>query len=312
VALIANTFCAIRIQTVQNSDTVTVSQILDRYERECVPSLAPRTQKDYARHLIHLRSIFGERVAAELKPRDFGPFLNNNGKARGRIQKVRQLAVLSAAFTQAVSFWYWGLEANPLRDVKRPKSFPRDRLIGDDEFEGCKAIAPIRVKLSMRLALKTGQRQGDILDFKWADISEREIDDPKNPGKKIMLSELNVYQSKTGKRLAIGIDAELEQIMDDCWKLKNGGNAGSPYVLPTRSGKRYTSEGYRATWQRCMKKWMRQGGQNFHFHDIRALCATKCKTPEEAMRLLGHTTIAMTMRVYRRGIERVQCLPGEA
>jgi len=72
---------------------------------------------------------------------------------------------------------------------------------------------------------------------------------------------------------------------------------------------RYTSEGFRACWQRVMRKWMRRGGENFHFHDIRALCATRCPTPEFAQRLLGHTSIAMTLRVYRRGVERVQALP---
>lgn len=279
-----------------NSERLTVRQILDRYERECVPELAPRTQKDYARHLNYLRQIFGERIAEDLKPKDFGPFLQNGGKKRGQIQKVRQLAVLSAAFTQAVSFWYV-LDRNVLRDVKRPKSVPRDRLIEDWEFNGCLAIAPIRVKLAMRLALKIGQRQGDILNLRWEDIKDMEI---------------HIYQSKTKKRLAIAIDAELEKLLDDCWKLKNGGNAGSPWVLPTRRGVRYTSEGFRACWQRTMKKWMRRGGENFHYHDIRALCATKCATPELAMRLLGHTTIGMTMRVYRRGVERVQCLPGSA
>jgi integrase len=48
--------------------------------------------------------------------------------------------------------------------------------------------------------------------------------------------------------------------------------------------------------------------QRFTFHDIRALAATRCSTPEVAMRLLGHTTLAMTMRVYRRGVERVKAL----
>jgi integrase len=293
-------------------EAVTVAAILDRYEKESLPELAPRTQGDYRRHLEKLRQLFGHRIAEELRPRDFGEFLRNSGRAKGRIQKVRQLAVLSAAFTQAVSYWHWGLERNVLRDVKRPKNPPRDRLIQDWEFDGCKALAPIRVKLAMRLALKTGQRQGDILDFKWSDITERLIEDPENPGKTITIMELNVYQSKTGKRLAIQIDADLEAILDECWKLKNGGNAGCRYVLPTRSGLRYTSCGFRACWQRVMRKWMRRGGVNFHFHDVRALCATKCKTPEEAMRLLGHTTIAMTLRVYRRGVERVQCLPGAA
>lgn len=292
----------------QNEQPLTVAAILDRYERECVPDLAPRTRKDYARHLVKLRKEFGHLIAADLKPRDFGPWLQNNGKARGRCQKVRQLAVLSSAFTQAVSFWFW-IDRNVLRDVKRPKFKPRDRLIADEEFDGLLALAPKRVKLAMRLALKTGQRQGDIRSFKWSDITETEIDDPDRPGEKKTISELNVWQAKTGKRLAIEIDSELEEILDACWMLPKGGNAGSEYVLATKSGRPYTGEGFRACWQRVMEKWERLGRERFTFHDIRALCATKCESPEIAMRLLGHTNISMTLKVYRRGIERVRALP---
>lgn len=273
----------------QNNHAPTIADILDRYQAECLPLLASRTRKDYVRHLATLRKVFGQAVADDLEPKDFAPFLNNGGRVRGRIQKVRQLAVLSAAFTQAVSFWFI-MKRNPLRDVKRPKSKPRDRLIEDWEFNGCMALAPLRVKLMMRLALKIGQRQGDLLNLRWAEIRNNEI---------------HIYQTKTGKRLAIGIDAELQTLLDECRALPRS----DEYVITRRCGGRYTSEGFRALWQRTMRKWMRGGGVNFHFHDIRALCATKCPTPEYAMRLLGHTTLAMTMRVYRRGVERVQALP---
>lgn len=276
----------------------TVAEILERYEREAVPELAPRTQRDYKRHIAILCREFGSKVAAELRPRDFAAFLDVRG--RGRVQRVRTLAVLSAAFTQAVSTWYV-LEHNVLRDVKRFKSKPRDRLILDREFEAMKALSSRRIKLAMMLALMTAQRQGDILSFKWSDITETEVN-----GK--MINELNVLQSKTGKRIAIEISPELEAVLDQCWLLPGGGGDGSDYLIPTRSGSAYTSEGFRAMWQRAMKRFMALGNENFHFHDIRALAATKCATPEIAMRLLGHTTLAMTMRVYRRGVERVQAL----
>lgn len=277
-------------------EVVTVRNILDRYEVECLPLLASRTRKDYVRHLAKLRETFGHLNAAELKPKDFGPFLN---VPKGKISRVRQLAVLSSAFTQAVSVWYL-IERNVLRDVKRPKSRPRDRLIEQHEFDGVLAIANIpQVRLMMRLALKIGQRQGDLLNLKWSDIKGDEI---------------HIYQSKTGKRLAIIIDKELEGILDECWKLKYGGHSGGEYVITRskRGGGRYTSEGFRATWQRTMRRWMKGGGTNWHFHDLRALCATRCPTPEYAMRLLGHQNVNMTLKVYRRGIERVQCLPGAA
>jgi integrase len=167
------------------------------------------------------------------------------------------------------------------------------------------------MQLAMMLALLTAQRQGDIIKFRWLDI--RGMD-------------LHVQQSKTRKRIAIAINAELEAVLDRCWLLPGGGKDGSEYIIPTRTGKPYTSEGFRACWQRTINRAMRGRPayrrrkdkpvgaltpairERFTFHDIRALAATKCATPEIAMRLLGHASMAMTMRVYRRGIEHVDAL----
>lgn len=268
---------------------VTVNAILARYERECLHELRPTTAKGYRRHIKQLLPLFGHYVASELEPRHFADFLNVR---RGQVERVRALAVLSAALTKAVRRWFW-LKTNVLRDVERPKSKPRDRLVSDTEFEAFKAQVPKRLQMSIMLAALTGQRQGDIIRFRWSDIRD---------------NALYVQQGKTRKRIAIEISAGLEEVLDGCWLLEGGGHAGSQYILPTHTGRPYTSEGFRACWQRAMRKWMQLGNENFHFHDLRALAATKCATPEIAMRLLGHTTLAMTMRVYRRGIERVSAL----
>lgn len=268
---------------------ITVTQILDRFAVEYIPhELAPRTARDYLRHVEHLKRRFGDRIAEELKPKDFGPFLNIQG--RGRTNRVRQLAVLSAAFSEAVSTWFW-LDRNVLRDVKRPKSRPRDRLVTEEEFASVKAIAPLRVRLAMELAVITGQRQGDILNMKWVDIKGM---------------SLHIYQSKTGKRLAIEITPDLERVLDRCWQLPKGVAEGGEYVLTRRCGGRYTSEGFRARWQTTINRYCRRGGKRFTFHDLRALAATRCPTLEMAMQLLGHSNPAMTRRVYRRGVEFVK------
>lgn len=276
-------------QLAETAPAVTVAEILDRFVRDSLHTRAPQTQRDYLWHIARLRREFGHRIASELRPRDFGPFLEVR---KGRANRVRSLAVLSAAFSDAVKRWYI-LDSNVLRDVARPKSRPRDRLVLDEEFARCRALAPRRVQLAMDLALLTGQRQGDILAFKWSDIRE---------------DALHVQQSKTGKRLAIEITPDLERVLDQCWMLKGSGCDGGMYVLPTRFGKRYTSPGYKSLWQRTMGKYCRLGGERFHFHDLCALAATKCETPEVAQRLLGHTSISMTLRVYRRGVERVKPL----
>lgn len=267
---------------------VTVAQILDRYQATCLHLLAPRTARDYTRHIGHLTARFGHHVASELKPKDFGPFIQERFGKKGEVQRVRQLAVLSAAFTQAVRYWYV-IDRNVLRDVPRPKRPPRDRLIADHEFAACKALAPLRVQLMMDLALRLGQRQGDLLALKWSDLKDGCV---------------NLQQGKTGKRLAIEITPDLKRIFGKCWMLPNRGE----YVITRKMGGRYTSEGFRALWQRTINSYCKRGGIRFAYHDIRALCATKCASPEIAMKLLGHTNISMTLKVYRRGVERVKAL----
>ncbi len=271
----------------QPSDT-TVSAVLDLYVADCFPNLAPRTRKDYVKHVRLLRELWGDRIVDEMRPFEFTAFIRQN--KTGQVSRVRQLAVLSAAFSHAVSA-YGTIERNPLKEVKRPIFRPRDRLVEQHEFDAVLAMAPPRQALGMRLALKTGQRQGDILKFRWDDIKDM---------------HLEVAQGKTGKRLAIKIDAELESILDECWRLRR---YNCEYVLGTRYGRQYAAEGYRASWQLLMNRYVRSGGRRFQFRDLRPMCATRMPTPEAARQLLGHTNIAMPLRVYRRGVERVDALP---
>jgi integrase len=175
----------------------TVNQILDRYEAECLDELAPRTQRDYRKNLVHLRRWFGDRIADELKPRDFGPFLNVK---RGYYNRVKMLAILSSAFTNAVNTFFL-LDRNVLRDVKRKPGKPRDRLISDAEFKSCRAMAPLPVQLAMDIALITGQRQGDILGMRWDQIKD---------------GAWHLQQAKTGKRLAIGLSHEFKKVLGKC------------------------------------------------------------------------------------------------
>lgn len=268
-----------------NTSAITVNQILDRYVRDCLDELAPRTRKDYLRYIPVLRQWFGERIADELKPRDFGPFLDIK---RGYQQRKRQLAVLSSAFTNAVSVWYC-MDRNVLRDVKRKPGGARNRLVTDAEYSSLYAMAPPRIQMAMELAQLIGQRQGDLLSLRWSQIRDGAI---------------HLQQGKTGKRLAIEISENLQRVLDRCAQLPYG---GLEYVIVTRKGTRYTSEGFRALWQRTMRKWLAMtGAERWTFHDLRARAATKCSSPEMAMRLLGHTNISMTLKVYRRGEERVQ------
>jgi integrase len=160
----------------------TMNDLFNRYEREVIPTLEPRTQKDYRQHLVVLRKTFGHMGPNDIIPKDIGRFLD--GPARGGIQRNRQIATLSAVFTKAVGRWYEA-DRNPCHKVERNPTKPRDREVTDAEYAAVYKLANPRLQVAMDLALLTGQRQGDLLAMTWRQVTPEGI---------------TLRQGKTGKR----------------------------------------------------------------------------------------------------------------
>lgn len=272
-------------------DTGLLIDYFDKYEREVVPTLAPRTQKDYHRHLNILREHFGRKFKHpdDVKPRDVGRFLDVD---KGKIQRVRVTAVLSAIYSKMVGKWYVA-ERNPCRDVERHKNPPRDRYITDEEFAAVYEIMPPRHQVAMDLALLTGQRQGDILKLKWDDVLEDGV---------------TFRQSKTGQGRHILYTPALKAALTRARKLLP--MIPREYVVRTKKGTRYTSEGFRSVWQRYMTTAVNKGliKTRFTFHDIRAKTVSDTDDVDMAQLRAGHTSKAMTLRVYSRKIRKVNAL----
>jgi integrase len=267
--------------------TSTLNDCFDRYERDVLPTLEPRTQKDYRAHLVILRKTFGHMAPGDVKPRHIGQFLD---VAKGRIQRNRIVAVLSAVYTKAVGRWYVA-ESNPCTKVERNPSKPRDRNVTDAEYAGMYACCGPRLKVAMDLALLTGQRQGDLLKMKWSQITPEGI---------------TLRQGKTGKRLMIEMSPALEAVLVRAKAFLP--HLPREYVLRNRKGKAYTQNGFRAVWQAAMRRYAKKGGVRFTFHDLRGKSATDAVSIQDAYERLGHTSMGMTRKVYDRGTRTVKPL----
>ncbi|MGH8200717.1 MAG: tyrosine-type recombinase/integrase [Steroidobacteraceae bacterium] len=208
------------------------------------------------------------------------------------------MAVLSAVYSKAVGRWYCA-QTNPCAHVERNPSSRRTRYITDEEYLAFYQMLPERIRLGMDLAFVTGQRQGDILAMKWDQVSEEGI---------------RLQQGKTGKKLLIGLSPTLQAILDRCKALLP--HLPREYVLRTRKGKGYTGEGFRACWQRTMRKAIKgytRGGEKFppvlterfSYHDLRAKCVSDSVSLDAAFERAGHTTMAMTRSVYDRNYRKV-------
>jgi integrase len=296
-------FMADKLDPVRNDELTTLHACFQRYEREVLPTLADLTQKSYRIALRVLDETFGDRHPDDLQPRDIGRFLD---VSTGRVHRNRQVAVLSAVYTKAVGRWYVA-ERNPCIGVERNQTRKRDRYVTDAEFAIVYQAMPPRVRIAMDLALLTGQRQGDLLGLTWDQVTPEGI---------------AFRQGKTGKRLLVGMSPALEEVLDRAKQMVP--QLPRLYVIKTAKGRAYSGEGFRAIWQRRMRRlaeghWKRAKGktpvwvapklpQRFTFHDLRAKSVSDSETLNEAFERAGHTSMAMTRGVYDRGVRKVKPL----
>lgn len=235
------------MQTPDN--TRTVNELLDRYEKEAVPQLASRTQKDYAKYIVTLRQTFGTRIASHLRGADIEGFLRVPEGAKGGIHRNRIISALSAVLVTGMS-WGW-VTHNACSNVPRNRAKTKRRVLTDGEFEGLRKLAKPRVRVAMDLAILTRQPQGNLLGLRWEQVDEHVI---------------RFRDPKTRTKVEVEITPEIRKVLDACRALPKSGE----FVISSRSGTRYSSAGFRAVWQRLITTWARRGNDRFDFHDIRA------------------------------------------
>lgn len=269
-----------------------IADMLRKYQREVVVNHSPNTQKDYAWHIERLIEHFGHKDTDgenAIKPRDVGMFLD---VPEGKISRNRSISVLSAAFSKAVGKW-WLAEVNPCLKVERNDSHARDRYITDAEFDAVRSIQPPHMQIAMDLALLTSQRQGDLLNLTWAHV---------------LPDGIYFKQGKTGKKLIVEMTPALEAVLLRSRRLDTG--MARYHLVRTLDGSPFTSEGFRANWQRYMRIALSRGliKTRFTFHDIRAKCVSDTKDLQEASHRAGHQNMGITRAVYDRAPRRVSAL----
>lgn len=244
------------MHAVPDINTRTVNELFDRYEREGMSSLAARTDRDYRRHLVRLRQEFGSRKVGSVMKSDIEAFLRGSGSARGAVQRNKNISVLSAVLCQAME-WGW-VTHNVCSGVRRNVSKKEKRSLTIEEFEQVRQLAPVRTRPAMDLAMLTRQKQNSVLGLRWDQVDDYVIRF-RNP----------MIRSKTRNKIEIEITPEIRRVLDECRKL----SGNSEYVVSKQKkwgGGRYTNDGFRAIWQRMMRKWERKGNNRFTFHDIQA------------------------------------------
>lgn len=270
----------------QNAADGTMGAIIDRYVREVLPRKAPKTRKDQQKQAVNLKKAYGHMLPSELTANDVWTVYE--ARARKHLASAnREHSLLSSVLKHAAM---WGAvrdtSAARIARFQEPK---RRRYVTDGEFLRVYRMSPLAVRVAMRLARLTGQREGDVLGIKRTQLTK---------------SGIEFEQRKTGKRLLVEWTPSLRSAIRFAGRLPLDGNVSTFYVIHKRDGQRYTLDGFRAIWQRVQRRFQDSGAQRFTFHDLRR------KTGSESTdgKLLGHDDSRVLNQRYRVLPEKVRPL----
>ncbi len=279
-------------------ETGLMRHVLDRYEREVVPTKAPRTQKDNTEAIRQLRKLFNDAPVEAITPQLVARYRDARS---AKVRANREIALLSHIYNMAREWGYTAKE-NPCRGVRKNKERPRDFYADKAVWDAVYQQAGEELQDAMDVAYLTGQRPADVMKMMETDIRD---------------GALEVRQGKTNKRLRILLDKEdgtrtelgkaIDRIKARPRKIR------SLYLVATAAGgplNRWTLRIRFDTARTEAARVAEESGtpegatlaariRQFQFRDIRPKAASET-TLEHARKLLGHTEGQITETVYRR------------
>ncbi len=283
-------------------DTGLMRFIIDRYQREIVPTKAPKTQRDNNSALKFLRKVFDNAPINSITPQVIAQYRDERGKV-APVRANREITLLSHVFNLAREWGYTSKE-NPVRGVRKNKEKPRDFYADDAVWAAVYSVASPELQDAMDLAYLTGQRPADVLKMRRSDVKD---------------GALEVKQNKTSKKLRILLDdpeggrTKLGQLLD---RIKaRPREIASLVLIATPAGVALNQWTLRTRFddaRAAAAKAADEAGdadlagrvRAFQFRDIRPKAASETDLAH-ASKLLGHTDKQITRTVYQRVGETV-------
>ncbi len=238
--------------------------------------LAEKTKKSYGVAVRKLCLIMAEFSPEQVTARDIRAILHHHRDkpATGNLLRNVLIGALELACIEGL------VDRNVARDTQPAKMRTRTRYITNEEFQAIREKATPTLRTIMDLCYLTGQRIGDVLAIRHADITEAGI---------------AFSQQKTKHRMIVGWTDELRYVIAEAKAMHT--SLRGLTLLHTRHGKPFSYSTIRTLWDRAIAS---AGVEDAHLHDLRAKSGTDAKAQGiDAMKLLGHTTESSHNRYQR-------------
>ena len=258
--------------------TLTVGDLLERYEFEVIPTHKGNRREIYKSRT--LRKNFSKIRLCDLSPSDVRQYRDIRLKTISPATLRRELAVLSSAINHASKEWEIFVSTNPVTTISVPRTAnARSRRLEADEQNRLLSASNGELRRIIIIALETGMRRGEILQIRRSHID-------------FTLQTLLIPLTKTDTPRTIPLSSRAVVSLRE--QISISGN-----IAPIRETPLFSllpdslSQAFRRLCRRL-------DIQNLHFHDLRHEATSrlfeKGLNPVEVATITGHKDTKMLMR----------------
>ena len=267
---------------------VTLSELIDRYEREYLSTSDIRTKSGRVQRFHFWRDALGHLPLADVTAARVvearAKLLktpHRKGKSLAPATANQYVGDLRHCFTIAKREFSLIAE-NPLRDIRKLRE-PRGRVrfLTEEERDAllveCKAHSETLHTLVV-MALSTGARKGELLGLRWPDVDMKR-------------GMLTFHQTKNGERRAAPLTGLAHRLLAKHAKVRR---LDTVLLFPGLNGRPLVID------KMFREAAARAGIKDFRFHDLRHTAASALAmngaTIAEIAEVLGHKTLQMVKR----------------
>ncbi|MCB2251115.1 tyrosine-type recombinase/integrase [Pseudomonas chlororaphis] len=254
-----------------------MGKVIDDAFEQMKKKLKPNSIKQYESACVRLKEAFAEFEPRDVLPRHVAALKMHMADTPNMSNRV--ISVLRGVFSYALEQQL--VDSNPCTGIRRHPEKKRERYISDNEFAAICAKSSDNMRVIYQMCYLTGQRIGDVLAIRLADISADGI---------------AFTQEKTGARLIVRMTPDLEDLIARVKALPRKIRGLTLFCSP-RGGKPVHYSSVKDAFAIACKK---AGVTDATIHDLRAKSLTDTDDQgNNAQKLGGHTDAKMTARYLR-------------
>lgn len=278
------------------AETKLMRFVFDQYERDIIPTKAPRTQKDNLGSLVNLRKVFDAVSIDAITTPHLAQYRDRRG-AKAPVRANREITLLSHVWNLARE-WGFTAKENPATGLRKKKEKPRTFYADDEVWSAVYKAACVELQDAMDLNYLTGQRPADVLKMRFSDLKDETLGVQQNKTEKKLRIMLNTDGTRTefGK-LIDRIKARERKVASRYLIAKPDGTPLNQWTLRTRFDDARAVAAKEA--KDAGNEELADKIRAFQFRDIRPKAASEMKLAH-ASELLGHTEQEITKKVYQR------------